>query len=84
MKLLKVNMTTQSIVEEDLAEEYQGLGGRGLTSVLINAEVPPACDPLGPENKLIFAPGTLSGTTLVNTSRPVSYTHLTLPTKRIV
>jgi len=69
MKLLKVNMTTQSIVEEDLAEEYQGLGGRGLTSVLINAEVPPACDPLGPENKLIFAPGTLSGTTLVNTSR---------------
>jgi aldehyde:ferredoxin oxidoreductase len=40
-----------------------------LTSVLINDEVPPACDPLGPQNKLIFAPGTLSGTTLVNTSR---------------
>ena len=27
------------------------------------------CDPLGPENKLIFAPGLLSGTSLVNTSR---------------
>ena len=27
------------------------------------------CDPLGPENKLIFAPGLLSGTPLVNTSR---------------
>jgi len=62
-------MTTQSIAVENLAEEYQGLGGRGLTSVLINAEVPPDCDALDPENKLIFAPGTLSGTSLVNTSR---------------
>ncbi|CAB1066066.1 Tungsten-containing aldehyde:ferredoxin oxidoreductase (EC [Olavius sp. associated proteobacterium Delta 1] len=69
MKLLKVNMSTQSIAVEDLAEEYLGLGGRGLTSVLINNEALPNCDPLGPENKLIFAPGTLSGTTLVNTSR---------------
>jgi aldehyde:ferredoxin oxidoreductase len=36
---------------------------------MINNEVPPTCDPLGPENKLIFAPGLLSGTALVNTSR---------------
>jgi aldehyde:ferredoxin oxidoreductase len=36
---------------------------------MINAEVPPDCDPLGPENKLIFAPGYLSGTPLINTSR---------------
>jgi aldehyde:ferredoxin oxidoreductase len=36
---------------------------------MISAEVPAACDPLGPENKLVFAPGLLSGTTLVNTSR---------------
>jgi aldehyde:ferredoxin oxidoreductase len=36
---------------------------------MINAEVPPDCDPLGPDNKLIFAAGTLSGTVLVNTSR---------------
>jgi aldehyde:ferredoxin oxidoreductase len=27
------------------------------------------CDPLGPENKLVFAPGFLSGSSLVNTSR---------------
>jgi aldehyde:ferredoxin oxidoreductase len=69
MKLLKVNMTAQSIAVEDLAEDYKGLGGRGLTSILINDQVPAACDPLGPENKLVFAPGTLSGTALVNTSR---------------
>ncbi|MBW2674185.1 MAG: aldehyde ferredoxin oxidoreductase, partial [Deltaproteobacteria bacterium] len=40
-----------------------------LTSIMINAEVPATCDTLGPENKLIFAPGLLSGTSLVNTSR---------------
>jgi aldehyde:ferredoxin oxidoreductase len=36
---------------------------------MINTEVLPTCDPLGPDNKLIIAPGVLSGTSLVNTSR---------------
>jgi aldehyde:ferredoxin oxidoreductase len=36
---------------------------------MIDNEVPPTCDPLGLENKLIIAPGFLSGTSLVNTSR---------------
>ena len=69
MKFLRINLTTQSIETEDVHEDFRALGGRGLTSVLINQEVPPTCDPLGPDNKLIFAPGTLSGTILVNTSR---------------
>ncbi len=69
MKLIRVNMTDKSITVEDVPESYRGLGGRGLTSAIINAEVPPKCDPLGPENKLIFAPGLLSGTAMVNTSR---------------
>jgi len=69
MKLIRVNMTDQKITIEEFPKQYAGLGGRGLTSVMINAEVPPQCDALGPENKLIFAPGLLSGTSLVNTSR---------------
>ncbi|NNL76401.1 MAG: aldehyde ferredoxin oxidoreductase [Desulfobacterales bacterium] len=69
MKFLRINMTGQSVKVEDVSKAYAGLGGRGLTSIMINAEVPAKCDPLGPENKLIFAPGLLSGTTLVNTSR---------------
>jgi aldehyde:ferredoxin oxidoreductase len=36
---------------------------------MIAAEVPPTCDPLGPQNKMIIAPGILSGTPMVNTSR---------------
>jgi aldehyde:ferredoxin oxidoreductase len=69
MKFITVNMSTKTIAVGDVPEQYRGLGGRGLTSVMINAEVPPTCDPLGPENKLIVAPGLLSGTSLVNTSR---------------
>jgi aldehyde:ferredoxin oxidoreductase len=69
MKLVRVNMNEKAIRIEDVPQEYRGLGGRGLTSTMINAEVPPKCDPLGPENKLIVAPGFLSGTSLPNTSR---------------
>jgi aldehyde:ferredoxin oxidoreductase len=69
MKLIRVNMNEKNIRIEDVPQDYAGLGGRGLTSILVNAEVPPKCDPLGPENELIFAPGFLSGTPLPNTSR---------------
>ena len=69
MQFIRVNMSEQTVKVEDVPQAYVGLGGRGLTSIMINNEVPPTCDPLGPENKLIFAPGLLSGTSLVNTSR---------------
>jgi aldehyde:ferredoxin oxidoreductase len=69
VKFLRVNMSERTIHVKDVPQEYAGLGGRGLTSILINAEVPPTCDPLGPENKLVIAPGLLSGTSLPNTSR---------------
>ena len=69
MKFLRVNMGSREVTVEEVPQTYMGLGGRGLTSTFVNAEVPPTCDPLGPENKLIVAPGVLSGTSLVNTSR---------------
>jgi aldehyde:ferredoxin oxidoreductase len=69
MKFMRVNMTKKDIKVEEVSQDYIGLGGRGLTSIMINAEVPAICDPLGAENKLIFAPGLLSGTSLINTSR---------------
>jgi aldehyde:ferredoxin oxidoreductase len=69
VKLIRVNMSDKTIGFEDVPHEYLGLGGRGLSSAIINREVPPTCDPLGPENKLIFAPGLLSGSPLGNTSR---------------
>jgi aldehyde:ferredoxin oxidoreductase len=69
MLFLRVDMTTHTISVQRVPEQYRGLGGRGLISTLINDEVPASCDALGPDNKLIFAPGLLGGTALVNTSR---------------
>ncbi|MBW2608725.1 MAG: aldehyde ferredoxin oxidoreductase [Deltaproteobacteria bacterium] len=69
MSFLRINMTDKTVTVEGVPKEYADLGGRGLTSIMINNDVPPACDPLGPENRLIFAPGLLSGTSLINTSR---------------
>ena len=69
MKFIRVNMKNQTIITEDATDEFTGLGGRGLTSELIHKEIPADCDALGPENKLILAPGLLSGTELVNTCR---------------
>jgi aldehyde:ferredoxin oxidoreductase len=42
--------------------DYAGLGGRAMTSSVISKEVPPLCHALGAENKLVIAPGFLSGT----------------------
>lgn len=69
MNLLRVNLTNGSITKESVPEKYKILGGRGLTSAMINDHVPPKCDPLGPENLLIFAPGLLCGTPMANTGR---------------
>jgi aldehyde:ferredoxin oxidoreductase len=68
-KIMRVNMSDLQVSVQETAKEYQGLGGRGLTSVLILKEVPATCHPLGEKNKLVFAPGSLSGTTAANNSR---------------
>jgi aldehyde:ferredoxin oxidoreductase len=60
--MLRVNMTNLEAKFEDLPEEYAALGGRGMTSTIVAKEVPPTCDPLGPHNKLIIAPGLVTGT----------------------
>ena len=69
MRFLRINMTSQTIHTEDVDDSYRTLGGRALTSTMVEREVPADCDPLGPDNKLVFAPGYFTGTTLVNTSR---------------
>jgi len=49
--------------------EYAGLGGRAMTSLMVAAEVHPLAHALGAENKLVIAPGMLSGTTGSMTGR---------------
>ncbi len=62
-------MTDLTTSIEDVPQDWAGLGGRGLTSTIVAAEVTPTCHPLGPGNKLVFAPGLLSGTVAANSGR---------------
>lgn len=68
-KIIRVNMTDLSTRTEAVPADWVGLGGRGLTSTIVAAEVPPTCHPLGPSNKLVFAPGLLTGTPAANSGR---------------
>lgn len=66
---IRVNMTTKEVTMSKTPEKYAGLAGRALTSTFINEEVKPTCHPLGKNNKLIFAPGFLSGTNAAQSGR---------------
>ena len=62
-KILRINVGAEggpTFIEEGLGD-YAGLGGRAMTSGIISKEVPPLCHPLGADNKLVIAPGMLSG-----------------------
>jgi len=48
-------------VREPVPEAWEKLGGRGLIARILLDEVDPTCEPLGPKNKLVFAPGLLVG-----------------------
>jgi len=60
--IYRVNMTDLTVQAEEPIDEYKDLGGRALTSAILLKEVPPTCHPLATENKLVFAPGILTGT----------------------
>lgn len=62
-KILRVDMTSLKVNEEQVKEKYKQLGGRALTVSIMNDEVEPTCNPLGKNNKIIIAAGLLGGTT---------------------
>lgn len=68
-RILRVNMTDLTAKFEDLPNKYKLTGGRGLTSAITCAEVPPTCHPLGPNNKIVFAPGIVTGTAAPTSGR---------------
>lgn len=62
MRILRVNISELKVISEDLPEEWKLIGGRGLIARIMNKEVPPDTEPLGPQNKLVIAGGPLAGT----------------------
>lgn len=70
-KILRVNLTNRSITTETPDDKFYRayLGGRALIAYYLLKEVPADCDPLGPENKLIFAAGPLTGAPIAGSGR---------------
>ncbi|HRD96334.1 MAG TPA: aldehyde ferredoxin oxidoreductase C-terminal domain-containing protein [Rubrivivax sp.] len=68
-RIVRVNMTDLTTHVEPVPAAWVGLGGRAMTSTIVAAEVAPTCHALGPNNKLVFAPGLLSGTAAANSGR---------------
>lgn len=68
-KILRINLDNQTYAYEEVCPEYLHLGGRALTSKIIATEVNPKADPLGRDNKLVFACGLLGGTAVPNSGR---------------
>ena len=69
--ILRVNLTTMTATQEalplEIARDY--IGGAGFGIKYLFDEVPSGADPLGPDNKLIFASGPFSGTSIPCASR---------------
>jgi aldehyde:ferredoxin oxidoreductase len=70
-RILRVDLTTRSTSIEELDEATfrRYPGGRSLIARVLLREVPAGVDPLAPENRLVFAPGVLTGTPLSGASR---------------
>ena len=81
--VLRVNLAKGTIIKEPLnrknAEEY--VGARGLGTKYYCDECDPNCDPLGPDNKLIFMTGPLTGTCATSSGR---YNAVAKAPKRII
>lgn len=70
-RILRVNLNTRKISIDEHDEKFYRtyLGGKGIVAHYLLKEVPPDCDPLGPDNVLIFAAGVLTGTPIPGAAR---------------
>jgi aldehyde:ferredoxin oxidoreductase len=62
-KIARIDLTSGQVSLEQPDENFYRthLGGRGLIAQYMLKELPPAIDPLSPDNKLIFANGVITG-----------------------
>ena len=68
-RLIRVDMTNQTATTEAFPEEWKLLGGRALSARILLQECDATCDPLGPDNVLVMAPGVLAGTAAPTSGR---------------
>ncbi len=70
-KILRVNLSSGALTVEEPGDLFyrQYMGGWGIIAYYLLHEVAPGIDPLGPENKLIFATGVITGTPIAGSGR---------------
>ncbi len=68
-RLIRVNMTDQTVEIVEFPERWKLLGGRGLLVKILLEECDPLCDPLGPDNVFVIAPGVLTGSAAPTSGR---------------
>lgn len=70
-RVLNVDLTRRKVWSEEIPIEEiaKYLGGRGIAAKLLYERTAGGIDPLGPENVLIFSPGTLTGTNAPSSGR---------------
>jgi aldehyde:ferredoxin oxidoreductase len=72
-KILRINMTDLKATYEDVPVKWSRWAGRALTSAIVCDEVDPMCPPLGPNNKIVIAPGWVSGSPAAPSSGRTSF-----------
>ena len=75
-KIVTVNLTDKSVIQEDYAIEETGHYGRGLAVYLIEKYVPSYADRLDPDNAIVMVPGLFVG------NKAPSSCRMTIATKR--
>ena len=70
-RIARIDLTLEKVTVEYPSVDFyrQFLGGRGIIVYYLLRELPPNIDPLGPENKLIFALGPLTGHPFIGSGR---------------
>ena len=72
-KILRINMTELKATYEDVPAKWSRWAGRALTSAIVCDEVDPMCHPIGPNNKVVIAPGWVSGSPAAPSSGRTSF-----------
>jgi len=70
-KILRINLSNEKISVENPEEIFyrKYIGGEGFVAYYLLKELKPNTDPLGPENKLIFATGPITGVSIAGAGR---------------
>ncbi len=69
--IARINLTSGTVQVEHWGERFyrQYLGGRNIIGYILQKEVGPEVDPLGPENKFIVATSMMTGSPIAGSSR---------------